>query len=420
MADREQLRLLKDDLSLWNEWRRRNPSVVPELSSANLRGTDLSFADLSGARLWEADLRRTSLGRSSFARADLRDARFNEARAGHADLSGALLVGASFVDSNLGKASLKGAIVDRADFSGADLRFVRGISNWQSFLRKVRVNERTLLPDYRAPDIENLDPSEEVNWAPRVEVVDPGRLELQPDSPRLDVEEEERRQLGLLVRVLSSELNEALANSNAVGNADRRNFDRLAQQIDTAVQRGYEDDVIVINGRFKAYSALLPPDFRDADHHASELLSNLEASLRQLNLTYEVFRNYANRIAKEDFGELPSVDNVRVLEDVAAGKEAEEVLTANSHSKLQSLTDGLAESAQDKKSEAIGRVALIVGTLRNAWSAARTFIVRNLGEANKLIQQETAQFQSAPIDRLKAYSDLILSVLRIFKSFLRE
>ena len=78
MANRTHVALLKQEVEAWNQWRRENPKIRPNLSRV-----DLIRASLRGA-----DLRRTDLG---------------EADLSHADLSGAQMLGAdkrwSFVRS---------------------------------------------------------------------------------------------------------------------------------------------------------------------------------------------------------------------------------------------------------------------------------------------------------------------------------
>ena len=78
MANRKHVARLKQGVDAWNQWRRENPKIRPNLSK-----TDLIRATLNGA-----DLRRTDLG---------------EADLSHADLSGAQMSGAdkrwSFVRS---------------------------------------------------------------------------------------------------------------------------------------------------------------------------------------------------------------------------------------------------------------------------------------------------------------------------------
>ncbi len=67
MADQEQLAILKEGVSEWNEWRGKNPDVPIDLSKADLMG-----ADLSGANLIKANLNRAHL-----IEANLRESRPN-------------------------------------------------------------------------------------------------------------------------------------------------------------------------------------------------------------------------------------------------------------------------------------------------------------------------------------------------------
>jgi hypothetical protein len=70
MANDETVALLKDGASAWNAWRKTHDEG-PDLSSAALRGTDLSGYDLSRADLRGADLRGTKLCDSDLSRARL-------------------------------------------------------------------------------------------------------------------------------------------------------------------------------------------------------------------------------------------------------------------------------------------------------------------------------------------------------------
>jgi len=129
MANDEHLSLLKQGLETWNEWRRRNLAISPDLSDADLSGTHLSGADLSKANLRGTNLSGADLSKAYLIRADL---------TGAADLRGANLVGAylrganisgtRFNDANLGGADLYGVNLIKSDLyeaflSGASLRF---------------------------------------------------------------------------------------------------------------------------------------------------------------------------------------------------------------------------------------------------------------------------------------------------------
>ncbi len=51
MTHKEQVQLLKRSVPEWNQWRKQNPEIVPNLYRANLQGADLHRANLEGAKL---------------------------------------------------------------------------------------------------------------------------------------------------------------------------------------------------------------------------------------------------------------------------------------------------------------------------------------------------------------------------------
>ncbi len=69
MANVEHLEILKKGVEALNEWRRSNPTEVPDLVNADLEGAELRDAKLGGA-----DLQGANLGG-----AKLRDARLQRA-----------------------------------------------------------------------------------------------------------------------------------------------------------------------------------------------------------------------------------------------------------------------------------------------------------------------------------------------------
>ncbi len=109
--DPEHLRFLREGVESWNEWRGRNPRLIPGLNGTDLRRgsfreVDLSRADLSGADLSEADLRQANLRGASLSGADLSGADLRRANLSEADLSRANLSGANLVGANLTGAKL--------------------------------------------------------------------------------------------------------------------------------------------------------------------------------------------------------------------------------------------------------------------------------------------------------------------------
>ena len=138
MANEEHLRILKQGVEAWNQWREENPGILwPELSGADLREADLreawlTQADLSGADLIEADLREAwlngaDLSWAALRGADLRGADLSWAVLIEADLRGAYLSGADLSRANLREADLREARVGWTTFGGVDLSMVKGL-----------------------------------------------------------------------------------------------------------------------------------------------------------------------------------------------------------------------------------------------------------------------------------------------------
>ena len=91
----------------------------------DLRGANLSGADLSEASLIEANLSGADLGGANLSEAKLGGANLSEAKLGTANLSGAILGGANLSGAILGGANLSRAKLEGANLSGAKL----GVAN---------------------------------------------------------------------------------------------------------------------------------------------------------------------------------------------------------------------------------------------------------------------------------------------------
>ncbi len=136
MANPEHLAKLKEGVEAWNQWRRQNPKIAPDLSKAelsearlsgmNLVTADLNRANLSGGDLRAADLRDACLRKAKLIEANIRDAILRGADLSHAnlhgaDLSTAGLFATNLSEANLRRASLSGADLEAANLSRADL-----------------------------------------------------------------------------------------------------------------------------------------------------------------------------------------------------------------------------------------------------------------------------------------------------------
>ena len=179
MANQKHLDILKQGVLEWNRWRRRESTIVPDLSKADLRGanlgglstyeiynainngapftgnlhddyvdgfdfdtvnfrganlnnttfegSDCTNADLSEATLYDAGFCKTNLYRANFQKADLRKAGFSNANVERANLDEADLRESNFEGVNLRqakfrKANLSGALLGDTDLFGADFR----------------------------------------------------------------------------------------------------------------------------------------------------------------------------------------------------------------------------------------------------------------------------------------------------------
>jgi TIR domain-containing protein/pentapeptide repeat protein len=116
MANEEHLARLKEGMLAWNQWRKGNREVIPDLSMANLTGARLTGVDLS-----RVDLSRANLFGAHLTDTDLTDADLTDVDLTVAHLSGAHLTKADFTDANLTRAHLTGTDLTDADLTRAHL-----------------------------------------------------------------------------------------------------------------------------------------------------------------------------------------------------------------------------------------------------------------------------------------------------------
>ena len=129
MAVQEQLELLRCGVYQWNQWRRQQPYLRPDLSGVDLQGVILSRANLNdtilfGGLLTNADLTNANLTNADLSRADLTNANLSRADLLNANLAYANLHNAMLRDAVLNDANLMGADLTNADLTNAALRAV--------------------------------------------------------------------------------------------------------------------------------------------------------------------------------------------------------------------------------------------------------------------------------------------------------
>jgi uncharacterized protein YjbI with pentapeptide repeats len=129
MANEEHLKILKQGVEQWNQWRLENArlenAIRPDLGDSDLSGANLSGANLIGANLSGADLSGAHLTNANLSDAYLSNAKVIGAYLGGAYLIDATLIGANLSGAHLGGANLSGAHLGGANLSEAKLRGAR-------------------------------------------------------------------------------------------------------------------------------------------------------------------------------------------------------------------------------------------------------------------------------------------------------
>ncbi len=118
MSNPEHTSIIKHGVAEWNEWRKKNPQIIP----------DLVGEDFSGAHLRRANFARARLRSTCFESADISDSDFsfaalNDSNLTRANLRGAVLVAARFTQAVLLGATLRGTELQGATFWNANLSY---------------------------------------------------------------------------------------------------------------------------------------------------------------------------------------------------------------------------------------------------------------------------------------------------------
>lgn len=149
MAIEEHLDIIRQGVSAWNEWRKKNPEIKPDLSGAPLLLKNLSGADLSDANLTGANFTGANLINADLSGANLSAATLFKAYLMKADLSGANLSGTYFNWVNLIGANLQKANLVETNFEEAKLTGCRiyGISAWNLKLQNAIQSDLIITPE---------------------------------------------------------------------------------------------------------------------------------------------------------------------------------------------------------------------------------------------------------------------------------
>lgn len=131
MADKNHIAILKSGVQTWNEWRRENPNIKPNLreidiSNQDLRGidfveTNLLYANLSNSNLEGASIVSSSLGNANLKNVNLRNVSLINTSLRLANLSNANLNKTDFTESDLTQSILVECQINESSFYGANL-----------------------------------------------------------------------------------------------------------------------------------------------------------------------------------------------------------------------------------------------------------------------------------------------------------
>jgi hypothetical protein len=77
MADNDHLDIVKRGVEAWNEWRVKNPKIIPDLTKANLSGFKLAGANFTKTQFNGANLSDTNLRGADLSEANLSTVRFD-------------------------------------------------------------------------------------------------------------------------------------------------------------------------------------------------------------------------------------------------------------------------------------------------------------------------------------------------------
>ena len=173
MANPEHIEILKLGKDPWNQWRKKNPDIVPDLSNEDLRKITFSEwgeedenedtgvlidandpllmdtlvgMDLSDAIMDGANLKGALLFNTSFSEADLRNVSLACAFVSSANLEKAILIDAKFARTEFQNVNLDGADLTDANLSSTIFRecSLQGVSFKGSYLNNVYFDETNL------------------------------------------------------------------------------------------------------------------------------------------------------------------------------------------------------------------------------------------------------------------------------------
>lgn len=124
MANPEHLAVLIQGVAVWNEWRKNNPQIKPDLSGINFDRRNFAKANFSHANFYQSVFKEANLQETSFEYANLSETSFKKANLKKADLFAAMFIGVW-----LEEADVTGARLGSVIFAETDLSCVKGLES---------------------------------------------------------------------------------------------------------------------------------------------------------------------------------------------------------------------------------------------------------------------------------------------------
>ncbi len=121
MATQQHIEKIKQGSDIWNQWRKNNPKIIPDLIEARLFNMNLDCYNFNDANLVSATLSNSSLINATFKKSLLQGARLRLCDLEEAIFEQAHLAEANLYSANLSKANLSKAILINTNFNNTVL-----------------------------------------------------------------------------------------------------------------------------------------------------------------------------------------------------------------------------------------------------------------------------------------------------------
>jgi uncharacterized protein YjbI with pentapeptide repeats len=122
MANKDDIKIFRQGVKAWNEYRRVNMNARPDFSGHDFKGADLSYVnwmvtDLSGANLSGCNLKQAYMTHANLQNADLTNASIHRA-----DMRNTNCVDTDFTGSDIFEGLYPRAVLHQTKFVGCNLR----------------------------------------------------------------------------------------------------------------------------------------------------------------------------------------------------------------------------------------------------------------------------------------------------------